>query len=364
MAHPLGGADPATILRALRAGGAPDHWGAVAGVSAMALARAPASALERLLVAPRLADPADMAPPVFILGHWRSGTTHLYNVMSCDEAWAYVSPAATGLPWDMFGLARIFHTAIERALPRQRWIDRMPVTPTSPQEDEVGIAAMTDLSFFHGIYFPRHFDELIERGLFFDGCSAGEIARWERCVTHFLAKVALAEGGRPLLVKNPAHTARVARLRHLFPRAKFIHIHRNPLEVFLSMRNFYARLLEHLALQDTPAGLDIDETILHVYDRMMDRFVAATQDLPPDMLVEISHAELDADPLATVARVYDELGLDGFEAARPACAAYLADIRGYQRNAFTADPATVELVARRWGRWFEYWGYDMPAVAP
>ena len=363
MAHPLSGADLGTIARAFAAGGAPDRWGATAGIWAMALARAPFSALERLAVTPRLPRLSQLPPPVFILGHWRSGTTHLYNVMSRDPALAYVPPFAVGLPWDMFGLARAFRPAIHRALPKHRWIDRMPVTPTSPQEDEVAIASMTELSFYHGIYFPRRFDALIDRGLFFDGCSPAEIARWERRFTHFLRKVAMAQGGRRLLVKNPVYTGRVGHLRRLFPGARFVHIHRAPIDVFLSTRNFYDRLLERLALQDVPPGLDIDATILRVYDRMMDRFAAETRGLGPGELVEIPYAELDHDPLGAIRRIYDGLGLDGFEAARPAFAAYLASVEGFPRNEFRADPQASALVARRWRRWTERWGYDVPAAA-
>lgn len=363
MAHPLSAANTGTILRAVSAGGLPDRWGTALQFSAMILARVPFSTLERLMIANRLPDTADMAPPVFILGHWRSGTTHLYNIMSHDPGFAYVSPAAVGLPWDMFGLARAFRAAIHRALPEDRWIDRMPVTPTSPQEDEVAIASMTDLSFYHGIYFPRRFDALIDRGLFFDGCSEAEITRWQRRFTYFLRKLSLAEGGRPLLIKNPVYTGRVTMLRELFPQAKFIHIHRNPVDVFLSMRNFYQRLIEKLALQNAPPELDIEETVLRIYDRMMERFIIETADLGPNELVEIPYAELDQEPLDAIARIYAGLGLPGFDAARPRFDAYLASIEGFEKNAFSADAAMIERVTERWTRWIKHFGYDAPLAA-
>jgi hypothetical protein len=356
MAHPLEGADLGTLARAFRAGGAPDRRGAGARIWGAALARAPLSAIEALAIAPRLPAAAELAPPVFILGHWRSGTTHLYNTMARDAGFAIVPPLAVGLPWDMFGIARALRPLLERALPENRWIDRIPVTPTSPQEDEVGIASMTELSFYHGIYFPRRFDALIDRGLFFDGCAPADVARWEARFSYFLRKLALAQPGRRLLIKNPVYTGRVAQLCRLFPEARFIHIHRDPLEVFLSMRNFYRRLLEVLALQDVPADLDIDATILRVYDRMMTRYLRDARELPPGRLVELPYAALDRDPLGALAHIYRGLDLEGFGAARPAFEGYLESVRGFAKNAFRADPGTVALVERHWGGWIERWG--------
>lgn len=360
MAHPLSGADPGTLWRAFAQGGAPDRLGAAAAIWGASLGRAPFSAGEALALSRKLPKREDLAP-VFILGHWRSGTTHLYNTM-VHGGWGYVSPLAVGLPWDMCGLGRWLRPVLERALPETRWIDRIPVTPTSPQEDEIGIASMSPLSFYHGIYFPRRFDALIDRGLFFDGCSPAEIAAWEARFTYFLRKVAY-EQNRPLLIKNPVYTARVARLRALFPRAKFIHIHRDPFDVFLSMRNFYARLLEVMALQNVPEGLDIDATILRVYDRMMDLYVQDTHDLPPGTLVELPYAQLDADPLGALEAIHDGIGLDGFEAARPAFSAYLDTVRSYEKNAFRGDALAVSKVSEHWGRWIRRWGYSAPEPA-
>jgi hypothetical protein len=45
-------------------------------------------------------------------------------------------------------------------------------------------------------------------------------------------QVTLKHGGhKPLLIKSPVHTARVRRMLKLFPKAKFVFIHRHPLQV-------------------------------------------------------------------------------------------------------------------------------------
>jgi hypothetical protein len=360
-AHPLSGADIGTLLRVLRDGGGPDHRLRALGIWGSVLARLPFSTLECILIGKRLPDLADLPPPVFILGHWRSGTTHLYNIMSLG-GFGYVPPLAAGLPWDMFGLARALRPLLERQLPRRRFIDNLPVTPTSPQEDEIALANMSPLSFYHGLYFPRHFDRLIDRGLFFDGCTEAEIAGWQSRFGYLLRKLSLLQG-KPMLIKNPAHTARPAMLRAMFPGAKFIHIHRNPFEVFVSMQNFYTKLLEVLALQDRPAGLDIDATILRVYVRMMARFEIETAGWAAPDFIELPYDLLDREPMAAFERIYAGLELDGYTDAAPRFRAYLGRVERFQKNEFRGDASTVEKVAKALGHWIDKWSYQHPAPA-
>ena len=359
MAHPLAGADPGTLWRVFREAGQVDRRGAALGIWGAVLARAPFSALEYALTAPRLPQAREMPPPIFILGHWRSGTTHLYNLMGL-AGFAYAPPLAVGLPWDFLGLGRLLRPVLERQLPERRYIDDIPVTPTSPQEDEIGIASMSPLSFYHGIYFPRAFDRLIDRGIFFDGAGEAEIAAWRARLIHFFAKLSHSRPGRRLLVKNPAHTARPAMLREMFPGAKFIHIHRNPFKVFLSMRNFYTKLLQRLALQEVPAELDIDSTILRVYARMMHRYEVETAGWTAPQLVELSYETLDSDPLGALRLIWEQLELEGFEAAAPRFRAYLEGVRGYRGHRFEADTTTMAKVEAALGPWIARWGYAAP----
>lgn len=359
MAHPLSGADLGTLAAVVGRSGLPDRGLEAAGVAAAALGRWPFSTAERLLIERRLPSREDLPPPVFILGHWRSGTTHLYNIMCQSGAWGFVPPVATGLPWDLFGLAKAFNPLLERALPEHRYIDNIPVRPDSPQEDEIAIANMSEASFYHAIYFPRGFAENINRGLFFDGCTTADIRRWRRRFVYFLRKLYLHQGEKPLLIKNPVYTGRLAMLREMFPSSKFIHIHRSPYDVFVSMRNFYKKLLKEFALQSFD-HVDIDEAILTVYDRMMRAYERDAKDVSSEQLVELRYDTLDADPIAAVETIYGALGLDGFGASRNAFEQYLGAVKSFKKNQFAFSDEAARKVEQRLGYFVDKWGYERP----
>lgn len=359
MAHPLSGSDPATLAAVLRRAGAPTKMLTFTGIAASIVARQPFSIGERIVMDSRLPRKDDLPPPIFLLGHWRSGTTHLYNILTKSGDFGYVPPIATGLPWDLFGIARALRPALERALPKHRYIDKIPVNPDSPQEDEIAIANMSELSFYHGIYFPRAFAEFLHRGLFFDGCRPDEIEQWQARFIYLLRKLSKLQGDKPMMIKNPVYTGRFAMLMEMFPSAKFVHIHRNPYDVFVSMRNFYRKLLQEFALQDY-GHVDIDETIFSVYDRMMRNLERDAADASPNRYVELRYDDLDADPMAAIDEVYRRLALPGFEAARPKFEAYLASVKTFEKNRFTYDETDAAKVADRMAHFIDKWGYTAP----
>lgn len=361
MAHPLSGANIGTLASAVARAGLPHNPLKTAAIAGAAIGRWPFSAAERALIAGALPALGDLEPPVFILGHWRSGTTHLYNLMCKSGDWSFVPPLATGLPWDMFGIGRVFRPLLERALPEHRYIDNIPVTPDSPQEDEIALANMTALSFYHGIYFPSAFDEFLRRGVFFDGCTEAEIAAWRDRFAYLHRKLSKMQDGRRLLIKNPVYTARLALLREMFPRAKFVHIERSPYDVFQSMRNFYRKLFAEFALQ--PYGhIDIDETIFSVYERMMDMLAADAKGLAAPDYVELRYEELDRDGLGALKKIYGALELPGFGAAQEKFAAYLASVRNFEKNRFDYPEADALKVEARLGRFIERGGYRRPGA--
>lgn len=362
MAHPLCGADLATLAALFRAGGWPSRGrlGTTTAIWAAALARAPATFLERRLTARRIAR-VEMPPPLVVLGHWRSGTTHLANLLAATGRFGVATPIAVGMPWDMLGLARLLRPLLVRALPEGRYIDTMAVTPDAPQEDEIALASMAPASFYHGIYFPSRFEAGLRGGLFLERVSEKDRRRRLEAVVSFNRKVFLDQG-RPVLIKNPVYTACPATLRALFPGAKFVHIHRNPYDVVVSMRNFHAKLLAALALQRVD-HVDIDDAIFWVYREMMRRFETETAGWRPPELVEVGYDALTADPIGTLRRVFDALALDGLAEAEPCVRVYLDSIASYRPNRFREDPVLAARVVRECGPWLDKWGYRIPVAA-
>jgi omega-hydroxy-beta-dihydromenaquinone-9 sulfotransferase len=355
--HPLCGSNLATLVAALARNGfvSPSRLPQASIALAAALGRWPFSTAERAWVAVRRRRHPPMPAPLFIVGHLRSGTTHLQNVLSRSPQFGRVTPVALGLPWDMLGLGALLRPLLERALPEDRYVDGVAVKPDSPQEDEIALANMQPLSYYHAVYFPRRFAHNLGRGLLLEGCTPGELDRWRRRCVHFLEKVSIQQGGKRLLIKNPVYTARIALLREIWPDAQFIHVHRDPRRVFVSTVHYFRTLLAQLALQRYD-HVDVERAVLESYPRVMTALLEQSAGLPPDRFVEVAFERFEREPMGEVERIYGRLGLPGLEEARPRVEAYLRSVRGYAQNRYDPSPETVRLVEQAWAPFVARWG--------
>ena len=175
--HPLCGADLATLLQLIAQNGLPSTAGSLRlGIAlASSIGRLPFTLAERAWTALAQHRPGPAPPPIFIVGHMRSGTTHLHNLLAASGQFATVPPVVAGMPWEALGLARVLRPFVEQYLPEDRLIDSVRVRSDSPTEDEIALANMHTLSYYHAMYFPRRFAETYRRGLLLEG--DGEVVR-------------------------------------------------------------------------------------------------------------------------------------------------------------------------------------------
>ena len=297
--------------------------------------------------------------PVFIIGHWRSGTTHLLNLLALDETLGSLTTFQAMAP----GFCLTGDGAVKRFIARQaaaryptRLIDNIPLAFDAPQEDEFGLANLSPHAFIHTFSFPRQADEIFARSVLFDGLSPAQRARWIETYLYLLRTTTRACGGRRLIVKNCAHTARIPMLLDLFPDARFVHIHRNPYEVYLSTLHMHRTVLPRSQLQDADPAR-IETNVLRFYTLLMERFLEQRMLIPSGNLVEMRFTDLETEPIEQLRRIYDKLGLSGFSDAEPAFRSYLDSIAGYRKNAYTLSPEAIETVNRHWPYAFDEWGY-------
>ncbi|MGF1523823.1 MAG: sulfotransferase [Leptolyngbyaceae cyanobacterium] len=355
--HPLCGSNPDTLIKLLLANGsiALNRWPQFAIALAVALARWPFSTTERVMFNRTRSRRAPMPDPLFIVGYWRSGTTHLHNLLAQTGCFGYITPLATGLPWDILGLVRTLEPLLEKALPSDRFVDNVAVTPESPQEDSIPLATMGAASYYHGLYFPQRFEEHFRREVFLAEDSS-DMKHWRHLHRYLLEKVSIHQGDRPLLIKNPVYTGYIRHLRELWPQAKFIHIYRNPYHVFPSTRHFFTRLLPELALQSY-GDLPVDPLILESYLHLMPALVADSADLPLHQFAEVRFEDLEASPLEVLKMVFQQLELPDFAQVHSRVERYLVTLQGYRKNPYSLDAETVAAIERHWRPYIERWGY-------
>ena len=151
--------------------------------------------------------------------------------------------------------------------------------------------------------------------------SPAQRARWIETYLHLLRTTTRACGGRRLIVKNCAHTARIPMLLDLFPDARFVHIHRDPYEVYLSTLHMHRTVLPRSQLQATDP-VRIETNVLRFYNLLMKRFLEQRTLIPSGNLVEMRFTDLETEPIEQLRSIYDKLGLSGFSDAEPAFRSY------------------------------------------
>ncbi len=329
-------------------------------VSLTTLLTSPLRLWERVRYGRRIRGASIHPSPIFIIGHWRSGTTHLHNLMCQDENLGYLSTFQAMAP----GFCLIGETAIKQFLAKKaksryptRLIDNIPLAFDAPQEDEFALANLLPYSFIHAFSFPQQAQVFFERCVLFDGLSEATRSQWIDTYLTVLRKVSMRSGGKRLVVKNCAHTARIKTLLDLFPNAKFIHIHRNPYHVFLSTLYMHRTVLLRSQLQEIEPD-QVEAHVLRFYDQLMRRFLADRSLIPAGNLVEIRFEDLEVSPLAQLRQVYDGLGLPGFAAAEPGFRSYIDSIADYKKNTYEMDGNVIEKVNQHWQFAFDQWGYD------
>ena len=361
--HPLALNSFVHWLRLLRRFGGIDRGAVVKAfvVTLISPLWSPFRLLERLVYGRRIERTVLEKDPIFIIGHWRSGTTLLHNLLTQDPRFGYVTLYQTIIPEANLITSGFLRPLVSFFTPRTRPMDNMALSVDLPQEEEFALCYLTTHSFYLGWFFPRRMKELFRKYVLFEGLSQGDLEEWRRVYVSVLKKAAFRAGGKQLILKNPANTGRIGALLALFPNAKFIHIYRDPYRVFMSTKWLHESVLGLIALQGIGEA-EIEENVLLFYRQMMERYLADRDQIPPGNLVEVQYEVLEKRPLDELRRIYDAFALPGGDAAQELVSQYLSSEGEYKKNEFSMTPEDVAKVEEHWGFAFDAFGYERRTV--
>ncbi len=237
--------------------------------------------------------------PIFITGLPRSGTTFLHRLLMEDpdnrapRVWQTIYPYPSGHGRDArpAQVARQLR-AFERLAPEFRALH--PLDATSPQEcSEITAHVFRSLRFDTTYHIPAYRRWLDQTG----HVPAYRFHR--RFLQHLQHQ---APGGR-WVVKCPDHLFALDAIREVYPDARLVFVHRDPVKVLLSV----AKLTEVVR---RPFTRRLDRREIGAQESA--RWLEGTQrmiDVDRDGVHHVHHTDLVADPVGTVTALYRQFGL-------------------------------------------------------
>jgi len=247
--------------------------------------------------------------PIFIIGHWRSGTTLLHNLMCKDSKAGYTTTYQTLFPNNLFGLQGIIKKILLMFMPKERPYDHVPIHPDFPQEEEFALANTFSQSYYNWFYFPNKRKEIFKNLKFWETLSEGKKNSWLKTYDDLVKRSLINTNKLRYISKNPPNTFRIPQLLKLYPNAKFIYIFRNPYEVYSSSFNFFKSTLSAISFQSI-SDSELKKHILTVYREMIDTYEKDKNLLKEKNLIEVRYEDFVKSPVSHLEQIYKHFDLE------------------------------------------------------
>ncbi|MDJ0848007.1 MAG: sulfotransferase [Myxococcota bacterium] len=254
--------------------------------------------------------------PVFVVGLQRTGTTLLHRLLTCEPAlrampaWEGLNPAPFPTGPDRRGRdPRIRHA--ERAEASLRYLAPElfaihPVEAEAPEEDihllDVSFVSPASDAIVRVPSYQKWFREVDQLPAYRYMKRLVQLLLWQR-------------GGR-WLGKTPHHMEYLDELLTVFPDAKIVITHRDPVRTVASFCSMMAHTRAMFCDDVDPH--EVGEQFGAKAIRAIERLVRVRERGDQGSFLDVLYADLTADPLKEVRRVYDFLDLElapGTEAA-------------------------------------------------
>ena len=270
---------------------------------------------------------------IFVMGFWRSGTTLLHELLATHPrfgallTWQCMNPANL-----LLGSDRI------RGKTMVRPMDRMVITPTSPQEDEFALMAMGVPSLYRGFIDPRRLPELYPL-LQQETWQADPCRVWHAAFSRFLHWCWKPEW-QGAIIKSPNHVFRVRSVMSRFPAAKLIWVLRTPKDLWSSNKTMWSAMIDRYGLWVCSAE-ELDAFLLEALERYADALRCMAAHFSKGLHIFLRFEDLANDPRASLQRITGDLGIGVWQDWDKHIAGLLREKQGYKPSRHT-EPSETE----------------------
>ena len=335
----------------------PSRWAMMALISGFTINNSVLARLQHAIYGHKIQAQQIDPPPLFLVGHWRSGTTLLHELLSLDTSLAYPSTVECFLPHHFLLSEPYLKPLLALVLPAKRPMDNMTTGTELPQEDEFALIGLGAPTPYLRMAFPndvRPYDNLLDM----EDLPEAVQERFEKHLRMFFQSL-MVKKQRRLLLKSPTHTGRMGWLAEKFPGSRFIHIARNPVEVFLSTKRLWRSLDEVQGLQvPRYSDAELEAMVFQMQTRMYHGYMKARKSLPANQLVEIQFEQLLQDPIGTIQSAFDQLELELDKEARRSIQRNMEKRRSHKTADYQTDHELVQRVMQHWSQYADVFGYD------
>lgn len=296
--------------------------------------------------------------PVFILGHWRTGTTWLHELLALDPRHRAPTTYECLNPNHMLLTERWLKHCTQFCLPKHRPPDAMAVGWDLPQEDEFALMNLGLPSIYTGIAFPNQ-TWPDQSSLELEQLPPEVQQRWLERWSDFLRGLLLQRPGR-LVLKSPQHTFRIPTLERTFPHAKYVYLTRDPLKVIPSTIKLW-KSLSAVHGYGLPMRETLVDEVLQLFVRLDQRFEHTKTLIPPERLKILRYEDFVRDPVAELRDIYEQFNLGDFTAAENRLREILAAKGEYRPNRHSLDDVLREKIASSCSEYAGRFGYEIHA---
>jgi hypothetical protein len=311
--------------------------------------------IERKRYGKKIASTPFPENPIFIIGHWRTGTTLLHQLMNLDPNLAAPTLFQVAEPNCFICSYRYYVPVFSALLPENRPMDNVRLGMNEPQEDEYAIYRITDFSPIERLVFPKNSNYFILDYPSFMPGNEKERKEWEEQLSSYFRKLHFFHG-KTIVSKNPFNSLRIKELAVLFPKARFIHIVRHPYDVVPSTIHLWKIVLQQNSLNRKGSEPGIKE-VVEGLDKVLTTIEKDKSVLPEENFYEMKFEDLEADPVAEFRKIYSRFHMPFDDALSHNIQSFMDSLKNYRKNVFHLSDEEKVLIYKQLNQHMQVFNY-------